>query len=355
MQPKPEALLLFIDCLMKTAPPDYKPWLFRCGKHSKVPATEYGSWKDEKNRLIVDEAIEWMLAGGNIGIAGMEDDPLVNVDLDGGGVRKEILKPTLTSRSRSRTGMHAFFFSEQPKPPNIPTDNDGEVRCRGQYVVAPGSYVPTSPNEVPKEYRSTAGYYTVEDARPPAWITYDDLPEVFRRAYEERQKKDEPQRQSFDPKQGNGRSSALFTITAEDVLRREVGNKKPSERWGSIFHDSKTEANMSISTKGLLHCWRHNVSHNGLQALTVLSGYMSCLAVGTPHKGGNSNITGNDGAIFHAWLYAKQHGYIPEDDPIPVRAMHYIAKKYLNYTAKVGELLPHDIYRQVLEIVERDY
>ncbi len=115
---------------------------------------------------------------------------------------------------------------------------------------------------------------------------------------------------------------------------------------------------MSLSTKGLLHCWRHNVSHNGLQALVVLSGYMSCEQAGSPHANSGASpslVTGDDGAIFHAWLYAKQNGYIPKNDPIPVRAMHHIARHHHIYNAEEGELLPRPIYNKVLQIVEEEY
>jgi putative DNA primase/helicase len=85
---------------------------------------------------------------------------------------------------------------------------------------------------------------------------------------------------------------------------------------------------------------------------------MTCREAGSPHKGGGageSQIIDDNGAIFHAWLYAKKNGYIPEDDKIPVKAMHYIAKKHLGHKAKDGEMLPPSIYYRVLGIVEDAY
>lgn len=355
MEPNPSQLLLFLELLTENSPPKYNPWLFKLERHSKTPIRG-PSWKAENSRLTLDEAVEWMLNGGNIGIAGMENDNLVCIDLDGQHVDKKTLKKTLTTRSRSRSGIHGFYWGDKTEIPNIPTDDDGEVRCNGQYVVCAGSYVPVDDIEkIPQEQRSNAGYYTVEDLQDPAWITYDELPQVFRDSYEKRREVERKPVQSFDPKQAAGHYSALFDVTAEDIMIREVGDKNPGERWGSIFHDSKTEANMSISTKGLLHCWRHGVSHNGLSALTVLSGYMSCLEAGTPHKGGQSKIVGDDGAIFYAWLEAKKRGYIPDDDPTPVRALNYVAKKHLGYEAKKDELLPTDIYTEVLKIISEKY
>ena len=345
--------------MIKDAPEDYKPWFFRLAPQSKAPATEFGSWKAERNRLTINEANEWMQKGGNIGVAGMKNDPLVNVDLDGKNVNKEALKPTLTVRSRSRTGIHGFYFTANKADiPNIPTDDDGEVRCRGQYVVVAGSYVPTDPETVPEEYRDTAGYYTVEDKQPPAWITFNDLPEFFKEKYRKNMEAKIPKPRTYTPKHANGKQSALFSIAASDVVSREGGDLNPTKRWSCIFHDSSTEANMSISDKGLLQCWRHSVSHNGLQALAVLSGYMSCEEAGSPHRGGGASpsmMTGDDGAILHAWIYAKKYGYIPEDDPVPVRALHYIARKHGLYKPKNGELLPPPVYAKVLSILEEDY
>lgn len=345
---------------MLDAPPDYKPWYFKLDPDSKAPIPGV-SWKAPSSRLTIEQAEKWMAQGGNIGIAGMPSDYLVNVDLDGEHVDKAALKPTLMTRSRSRTGIHGFYFTwDKANIPNIPTDEDGEVRSQAQYVVCAGSYVPTDPTTVSEAERENAGYYTVEEARPPAWITFNDLPQVFRDQYAKNRRGEEEAkgREATEYIRSAGRHSALFDITALDVVRREGGQTKPSKRWGAIFHDSTTEANMSFSSRGLLQCWRHGVTHNGLTALVVLSGYMTCEEAGAPHKGSGaspSKVRGDDGAIFHAWLYAKTHGYIPEDDPIPVRAMSYIAEKHLGYKNKRGELLPHDIYIQVLEIVEDKY
>lgn len=359
LKPKISEFIIFISCLRRSAPDGYIPWLFRLASLSKAPALEFGSWKAERNRLSVTEAVEWLRQGGNIGIAGMKNDPLVNIDLDGKNVQKETLKPTLTTRSRSRTGIHGFYFTKNKENiPNIPTDDDGEVRCCNQYVVCAGSYVPTDPNTVPVEYRDTAGYYTVEDRQAPAWITFDELPEVFRKKVEKNQQAKTPKPRIWKPIHTNKKHSALFDIEARDVVSREGGELNPTKRWSCLFHDSKTESNMSLSQKGLLQCWRHNVSHNGLQALVVLSGYMSCEQAGSPHRGSGASpsaVSGDDGAIFHAWLYAKNNGYIPLDDPIPVRAMHYIAEKHGLYKPKRDELLPRWVYKRVLEIVEEEY
>ena len=95
-----------------------------------------------------------------------------------------------------------------------------------------------------------------------------------------------------------------------DVCLGEGGKLlKLAKRWYSLFHDSRNrEGHDLISNEGLLKCWRHNCSFNGLQALVVLSGYKSCSEAGSHYKGmrRRSEMIGDNGAIFHAWRYAKQ-------------------------------------------------
>ena len=359
MMPDIEEFTKFHKKLTCRAPKDYHPSYIPLQKHSKVPVLGV-SWKDQDYRLSFRQAVKHLLTGGNIGIVGRYADHLVNVDLDGDEVRKNVLVPTLTTRSRSRTGVHGFYWGDKKEIPNIATDNQGEVRAGNQYVVCAGSYVPVDDVEaIPEQWRDRAGYYTVEDAQPPAWITFDDLPQFFKDQYNkalEQQKENEEKRKNQQPRKANGKRSALFDITAYDVVLREGGETEPNKRWGSIFHDSKTEANMSISRDGrYLHCWRHGVYHNGLSCLTVLSGYKTCMEAGAPHKGtvGSSGV--DDGAIFHAWLYAKTHNYIPADDPIPVRALNHIAEKHLGYKVKPHERLPWTIYLTTLKILEELY
>ncbi|MEF8783617.1 MAG: hypothetical protein V5A54_11050 [Haloarculaceae archaeon] len=74
---RPGEFRRFHELLVEEAPEGYRPYYFRVEQAGKAPATEHGSWKDETNRLTVSEAIEWMEQGGNVGVAGKPDDPLV--------------------------------------------------------------------------------------------------------------------------------------------------------------------------------------------------------------------------------------------------------------------------------------
>ncbi|MEF8815026.1 MAG: phage/plasmid primase, P4 family, partial [Halovenus sp.] len=344
--PRPKEFIRFHDLLTEEAPDGYEPWYFRCRESSKAPATEFGSWKDEDARLSAPEAVEWMEQGGNVGIAGTDADPLVNVDIDDDDkTTADDLKQTLIARSRSRTGWHAWYF-EAPGAdiPNIPTDDAGEVRTDWQYVVAPGSYVPADPDDVPPGEREDAGYYTVEREHSVTSLRKPELPDVFAaHLREKRQNNAEPDLEyeipdsipATDPDTDDDHDrdsrSALFDIEAVDVVRKEGGSTQPDDRWSALFHGSETDENMSVSGRGLLHCWRHNCAHNGLQALVVLSDYSGgCEAVGAGHVGsqaGASVINREDGAhIWHAWKYAKANHYIPEDDPVPYAALKHLCR-----------------------------
>lgn len=343
--------------LMKNAPKGYEPFFLRCDQGEKNPDCSFGSWKAPRNRITVAQAVNWLKYGWNIGIAGTDKDQLVIIDIDDPEmIPLDSVKPTLTIMSRKRAGYHCYYFGDIST--NVPTDY-GELRTNWQFVVAPGSYVQTDPEIVPESERNDAGYYTIHTARPVERISFDELPEVYRKTHKEVQEleRDPPAHRKHYPISGTMNTSALFEITAEDVVKREGGKTTSSERWASVFHGSDTGKNTSLSHDGLLQCWRCNVSHNGLQALVVLSEYMTCREAGSPHKNsnaGSSRMIGDNGAIFHAWRYAKLNGYIPDDDPIPIRAMKYIDEKHKVHGIRNDKFTVNG-WNRVIEIVKEEY
>jgi len=353
-----EQFIEFFRLLMFSASPDYVPWLFRCGRGSKVPELSFGSWSAERTRVTEEEAVAWLKTGGNIGIAGMKDDPLVNVDIDDETVTDiDLMLPTLMARSSSRIGVHAYYFSNDEKIINIPTQGYGEVRTKNQYVIAPGSFVPLNEEKmaaVPESERENAGRYTIENAKPAAWIEYQELPEIFIGVREKEKAMDEsiPRSSGFDPKESEGRHSAVFDVTARDIVAFLGGSTNPKDRWDSPFHGSKSKAVTSFSN-GLIQCWGCCVTLNGFQTLVALSGYMTDKEAGAGFYGDNrSQVIGDDGAIFHAWLYAKKNGIIAEDDPIPVKAMKYVAREHgVEYEPDQRGMMPRRAYNRILEIV----
>lgn len=380
MKPNINQFKQFISLLMQNAPKGYKPWLFPVTKGGKAPEgrviyarapvdikEKRGSWKALWARLTPQEAIKLMLLGYNIGIAGRSTDPLTIIDIDNPKYA-HLLKDTLIVRSRSRLGLHGFYWNypNKKKIPNIPTEDSGEVRSQEMYVLAAGSYVPTTEEEITEEKKAeilkdiNLGYYTVEGAMAPTYITYEQLPKIFLDAVQKPKEVVHAQLKNKTVAR-NGKHSALFDLTIKDLV-----SVKLDDRVAHPLHASETSANFSIdsSKPDLAHCWRHGVSLNALQFLVVRSGYMSCVSAGTGHKNsgaGASRVTGDDGAIFTAWLQAKKDCIIPEDDPIPVRGMCHIAKKHKlcsdDLIPKRGEakLLPVKVYNKVLKIVESEY
>ena len=301
------------------------------------------SWKEEHARLDITYALAWIEKGGNIGIAGTNG--LINIDIDDEKYIN-LLPKTLTAISRSRKGKHGFYWKHPDDdilPINIPTDF-GEVRADWQYVLAPGSYV-----SCPKCKDELSGYYTLDNEQSPSFIKFEDLPFFFKEQYKKNQ---EANKKKVIIKKHiikyDGNKSALFNLTISNIV-----TTLPGKREAHPLHDSDTGENFSVSND-LAHCWRHLVSLNALQFLVVKSGYMNCQDAGTPHKSGSSKI--DDGAIFHAWVEAKKCNLIPKDDPIPTKAMKYIAKQHkLMDNVDSIDLLPTDVYNKVIKIVRDEY
>jgi len=350
---------------MKNAPDGYVPWYFPIIKYNKAPDVKC-SWKDEKARLSYEQALKRLEEGLNVGIAARKEDPLIIIDIDDYSFRLEMPNGGLIIKSRKRCGFHGFYWKgETFDKINIPTDS-GEIRAVDQYVVVAGSYCETShadienqniPNQLKEEIKrdDMLGVYTV-DSYGINWNgcatlnSLDVLPSFFLKKLKEEKERPQIKSTSIKPK---GKHSALFDLTIRDII-----SIAPTKREPHPLHESDTGMNFSVSDN-VAHCWRHNVSLNALQFLVVKSGYMSCLDAGTGHKGSNagtSKIINDNGAIFYAWLEAKKCNLIPKNDPIPVKAMKYIAIKH-NLIKKEykGEILPNKIYNIVLKLVEERY
>jgi len=320
---------------------DYSPWYFVLKKNDKDPLPTKGGWKAPHAQLSFEKAKRWMEHGHNIGIAGTDKDPLVIVDIDDWTqVQESDVKPTLSIRSRSRIGTHHLYFTsdkpcdreaDEPVPSakmNIPTEDAGEVRSVWQYVVAPGSYVPCHEENfkaMPESQYEYAGWYTLENYITPMPITFDEFPEVFQ-SHARKALEDEKAERSKPKKQHgkNSNESQLFSLHITDV----VGEYPKGPRFPSPFHGTHTGGNTSM-TDELLHCWRHNVSHNALTALAVLSGIADCKDAGYPHMNsmaGPSSVNTDDGEmVYLLWKFAKDEDILPEDDPMPAAAIRWFA------------------------------
>lgn len=359
----PEEFKLFHSLLMADAPEGFQPFYFPLEKNGKDPM-KGNSWKN--NRKTFSEAYNLLNKGFNIGIAATDRDPLVIVDIDDLTQVKDP-KPTLMNSSRKRIGRHCFYFTDDlvartifdnSAKQNIATEEAGEVRSVWQYVVAAGSYVPCAPEElekIPESDKINAGKYSVMIERSVTKITYEELPDAYKKCLQNKravniannQKKNKrPVAQDKDSKN----RSALWNLTIYDVTGKR---DDPEHRFTSPFHGSKTNANASV-TQGMLHCWRHYVSHTALTYLAVESGVSECSCAGYGHNGsGDSDVNFDDPRnVYTVWLHAKNHGYIPDSDPMPTKAMVYYALQEKMCSEKEvidGWKLPRDVYNDIIE------
>lgn len=376
----PEEFRKFHELLTKDSP-DYLPFYIQLAKNGKEPVADVG-WK--KNRLTFPEAYELMKHGYNIGLAATSKDILCIVDVDNLDA-VEYIKPTLVIQSRKRIGRHNFFFTYDECPYdnekselkanalyvdtakfNIPTDNDGEVRAIWQYVVAAGSYVPCSEEEIdliPEEDRVNAGKYTIFAENEVSTITYSELPGIFLREQEERRADEAGKilrtinkaQKETNEKLDQKNKSALWKLDIHDITGKM---NDPAKRFPMFpeIHGSETGSNASVS-KDLLHCWRHEVAHNAFSYLSVLAGVSSCMKAGCPHGGCGYGVDSQDPeTVFKVWMYAKDNGYIPKDDPMPSKALVYIAfDRQLCGKQDIidGWKLPAHVYNEVLEECEK--
>jgi P4 family phage/plasmid primase-like protien len=341
----------FHKLLIQNAPDSYVPFYFKCAELSKNPHLPAGKWLNAG--LTYDNAVKWMSEGGNIGIAGLTNDRLVIVDIDDPSVTDyQAVKHTLTAQSGSRTGYHLFYFeSMNGEIPNIPTDEAGEIRANNQYVIAPGSYVSGYKGDL-----ENIGKYTIKKAIGAVKISLSEIPQVFiNQLAKVKQDAQTVINRKAKAYSENPDASAFFGLSVYDILN-EV--QDPQKRFPSIFHSSKTGENTSISTKGLIQCWRHGVSLNAQQALCVLSGFLTCQEAGESHAGagaGSSLYSGNDEALFYAWKYARENNYVSDSDSIPRRVLRHIALEQKFCTeAEIedGWKIPKEALRKTNEYLE---
>jgi len=352
--------------------PGFTPWYFLLSKGLKDPVPGI-SWKHLEGRLTFEQALKKMRAGHNIGIAATGMDPLCIVDVDDiEATPDEIVKPTLSTRSRKRIGRHYFYFTDDPRcKENLPTESKGEIRSSFEYVVAPGSFVLCNGETVaamPASERELAGRYTVENERMPDTIVFEELPPVFleqasknreagREAKKRREEKARERREKKAERGGGKNKSAIWDISMDDLWN--IPNRN---RFKSLFHDSSTGKNTSRNSDGGLSCWRHLVTHTPLSALCVLAGITTCNEAGKAMKGsagGDTSIDYNDGrTVFEMWRWAKGAGIIPKDDPIPGSALRWYAVdrgicKQENITD--GWKLPDEAYSRVISLIEGEF
>jgi putative DNA primase/helicase len=375
----PAEFLKFHELLIKNAPGGYEPFYFALVPNSKDPIKNgkydpilAGSWL--KRKLSVNEAYALLKKGYNIAIAALANDPLCIVDVDDIGL-VGFIKPTLVAQSRKRIGRHNFFFTTEESTyetedavfidsakDNIDTDTAGEVRANNQYVVCAGSFVECSEEEIlkiPEEDKVNAGKYTVFAENDVSYITYEELPDIYKQKHESEKLAEiayriekEDQKEINQDNEDSKNKSSLWTLTVPGLTGLK---NNPNKRFKMFpeFHedDSKTGGNASISGD-LLHCWRHHVSHNAFTFLAVKAGLYTCNDAGRKFKGHRFGATKTPENVFKVWSYAKENKLIPDNDPIPSKALEYAAINIYKLCSKTDIIddwkLPTDLFNKTL-------
>ena len=227
---------------------DYDPYYMVIPPRSKI-----------RNKTFKRESFEVCLSmlerGYNVAILAGDNNPLLFIDIDH-PEHMTAYKHTLTCVSGSRRGYHLIYVSSDPKVRFNMNNEIGDLHTSRKYIICPGSFVP----------KDDIGDYYISDFRPPAQITYDELPVAFQKPEEEIVI--ETTRKNLSPLNG---------LKIEDVFG--ISNGKIE----NPFHDSISKNNTTISN-GVLHCWRHDVFHTPISALAVLSGQIEC-SDGYQHNG----------------------------------------------------------------------
>jgi hypothetical protein len=147
--------------------------------------------------------------------------------------------------------------------------------------------------------------------------------------------------------------SALFELTISDVLGVSEGYRGENP----LGHDGGSRKDYFVVTdRENAYDHKRKVGYTPLTALLVDAGER-------PVTDPRGEL--DDSEVFAAWRYAKESRYIPEDDPIPRRALHYVAEEatdwdgelveHETHDGKTFEGLPTDVYQAALDYVEEEY
>ena len=144
----------------------------------------------------------------------------------------------------------------------------------------------------------------------------------------------------------DGDHSALFDLTIRDVTGLSEGYRGPNP----LGHHGESENYcVLLGDHGVLYDHKYKAAYNALTYLLVDAG---------ERRPASPNGRLEDGEVFAAWRHAKREGCIPEDDPIPHRALQYVAREH--DLMEDGDLmdgwkLPREAYNAALATVRDEY
>jgi len=144
----------------------------------------------------------------------------------------------------------------------------------------------------------------------------------------------------------DGDHSALFDLDIRDVtgLSWDYRGKNP------LGHHGESENYfVLLEDHGVAYDHKYKTAYNALTYLLVDAG---------ERRPASPNGRLEDAEVFAAWRHAKREGLIPDDDPIPHRALQYVAREHGLADAEDlvdGWKLPRQAYNGALAAVRDEY
>jgi len=163
---------------------------------------------------------------------------------------------------------------------------------------------------------------------------------------------DAAERTDPSPASGSGEGSALFDLDIRDVTGLATDYRGPSP----LGHHGESENYFTLLDDGLAFDHKHKAAYNALTYLLADTGER-------PPARPNGPV--DDAELLAAWVHAKRERLLPDDDPIPRRALRAIARDATGWGGELVEHetadgdtfdgLPRDAYNDALDAVREEY
>ena len=149
----------------------------------------------------------------------------------------------------------------------------------------------------------------------------------------------------------DGDASALFDLTFTDVSGLSDGFRGMNP----LGHHGESEDYFTVG-EGVGYDWKYPAAYNALTYLLVEA---------RERRASDPSGQLSDEEIFAAWKHAKQTGHIADDDPVPRRALHHVAREATEWDGELVEqttadgdtfdALPTAIYNDALRTIREEF
>jgi|GEM_PF-1027271 len=151
---------------------------------------------------------------------------------------------------------------------------------------------------------------------------------------------------SADSDLPSGDHSALFDLDVRDVTGRSWGSRDVNPLG---HHGNSENYYVLVEQHGVGYDHKYKKAYNALTHLLVEAG---------ERRAENPNGRFDDAEILAVWLHAKGEGLIPDDDPIPHRALRHVALSRgfcEGDDIEDGWKLPVEAYNDALDAVREEF